>query len=60
MRGGWRFPRVESTECGIISENRKLRNPNFGKSEIRHSGMVRWHQIRNFEIRGSMLRIAPE
>ncbi len=25
-----------------------------------HSGMVRWHQTRNLEIPGSMLRIAPE
>jgi hypothetical protein len=24
------------------------------------SGMVRWHQTRNLEIPGSMLRIAPE
>jgi hypothetical protein len=27
---------------------------------VRHSGMVRKHQIRNLEIPGSMLRIAPE
>jgi hypothetical protein len=26
----------------------------------RHSGMVRYHQTRNLEIPGSMLRIAPE
>jgi hypothetical protein len=30
------------------------------RATIRHSGMVRQHQIRNLEIPGSMLRIAPE
>jgi hypothetical protein len=27
---------------------------------LRQSGMVRWHQTRNLEVPGSMLRISPE